>query len=52
MEGLIAVLRGAKTTLDASIGAELTLLRAGTAEASSPMAGALGLLLMNELSAR
>ena len=42
VECLIAVLRGAETTLDASIGAGLTLLRADTAEASSPMARALG----------
>ena len=41
IEGLIAVLRGAEATLDASIGAGLTLLRADTAEASSPMARAL-----------
>jgi len=42
IEGLIAVLRGAEATLDASIGAGLTLLRADTAEASSPIARALG----------
>ena len=42
VEGLIAVLRGAEATLDASAGAGLTLLRADTAEASSPMARALG----------
>ena len=36
------MLRGAETTLDASIGAGLTLLRADIAEASSPMARALG----------
>jgi hypothetical protein len=42
IEGLIAVLRGAETTLDASIGAGLTLVRADTTEASSPMARALG----------
>ncbi len=42
IEGLIAVLRGAEATLDASIGAGLTLLRADTAEASSPLARALG----------
>jgi len=42
IEGLIAVLRGAETTLDASIGAGLTLLKADTAEASSPVARALG----------
>ena len=42
IEGLIAVLRGAETTLHASIGAGLTLLRADNAEASSPMARALG----------
>ena len=42
LEGLIAVLRGAEATLDASAGAGLTLLRADTAEASSPMARALG----------
>ena len=41
-EGLIAVLRGAEATLDASIGAGLTLLKADTAEASSPVARALG----------
>ena len=41
-EGLIAVLRGAEATLDASAGAGLTLLRADTAEASSPIARALG----------
>ena len=52
IEGLIAVLRGAKTKLDASIGAVLTLLRAATAEASPPIAGALGLLQMTVLSAR
>ena len=42
IEGLIAVLRGAETTLDASIAAELTLLRADTVLASSPMAHSLG----------
>ena len=42
IEGLIAVLRGAETTLDASIGAGLTLLRADTAEARSPIVRALG----------
>ena len=42
LEGLIAVLRGAEATLDASAAAGLTLLRADTAEASSPMALALG----------
>ena len=42
VEGLIAVMRGAEATLDASIDAGLTLLRADTAEASSPMARALG----------
>ena len=42
VEGLIAVMRGAEATLDASIGAGLPLLRADTAEASSPMARALG----------
>ena len=42
IEGLIAVFRGAEATLDASAGAGLTLLRADTAEASSPMARALG----------
>jgi len=42
IEGLIAVLRGAEATLDASICAGLTLLRADTAEASSPVARALG----------
>ena len=42
LEGLIAVLRGAEATLDASATAGLTLLRADTAEASSPMARALG----------
>ena len=42
LEGLIAVLRGAEATLDASAAAGLTLLRADTAEASSPMARALG----------
>ena len=41
IEGLIAVLRGAETTLDKSIGAGLNLLRADTAKASSPMARAL-----------
>jgi len=41
IEGLITVLRGAEATLDASIGAGLTLLRADLAEASSPMARAL-----------
>jgi len=41
IEGLITVLRGAEATLDASIGAGLTLLRADTAEASSPVARAL-----------
>ena len=41
-EGLITVLRGAEATLDASIGAGLTLLRADTAEGSSPVARALG----------
>ena len=42
LEGLIAVLRGAEATLDASAAAGLTLLRADTAEASSPMSRALG----------
>ena len=42
LEGLIAVLRGAEATLDASAAAGLTLLRADTAKASSPMARALG----------
>ena len=42
IEGLIAVLRGAETTLDASVSAGLTLLRADAAQASSPMAHALG----------
>ena len=42
LEGLIAVLRGAEATLDASAAAGLTLLRADTAEASSPIARALG----------
>ena len=42
LEGLVAVLRGAEATLDASVAAGLTLLRADTAEASSPMARALG----------
>ena len=41
IKGLIAVLRGAEKTLDAPIGAGLTLLRVDTAEASSPMAHAL-----------
>ena len=41
-EGLITVLRGAESTLDVSIGAGLTLLRADTAEGSSPVARALG----------
>ena len=42
IEGLIAALRGAETILDGSIAAGLTLLRADTARASSPMAHALG----------
>lgn len=42
IEGLIAVLRGAEATLDASIGAGLTLVRADLVEASSPVARALG----------
>ena len=42
IEGLIAVMRGAEATLDASIGAGLTLLRADTTEASSAVARALG----------
>ena len=42
LEGLIAVLRGAEATLGALAAAGLTLLRADTAEASSPMARALG----------
>ena len=42
IEGLITVLRGAESTLDASIGAGLTLLRADLAEAHSPVAFALG----------
>ncbi len=42
IEGLLAVMRGAEATLDASIGAGLTLLRADLAEASSPVARALG----------
>ena len=52
VEGLIAVMRGAEATLDASIGAGLTLLRADLVEASSPMARALGALRMNGLPAR
>ena len=40
--GLITVLRGAEATLDASIGAGLTLLRADLDEASAPVARALG----------
>ena len=36
------MLRGAEKTLDASICAGLTLLRADTVEASTPMAHALG----------
>ena len=42
LEGFVAVLRGAEATLDASVAAGLTLLRADTAQASSPMARALG----------
>lgn len=42
IEGFIAVMRGAEATLDASIGAGLTLLRADTPEASSVVARALG----------
>ena len=42
IEGLISVLRGAEATLDASIGAGLTLLRADLAEVSSPVARAMG----------
>ena len=42
IEGLLTVMRGAEATLDASIGAGLTLLRADLAEASSPVARALG----------
>ena len=42
IEGLIAVLRGAEATLDASAGAGLTLLKADLVEASSPVARALG----------
>jgi len=42
IEGLLAVLRGAEATLDASIGAGLTLLRADAAEANSLVALALG----------
>ena len=42
IEGLITVFRGAEATLDASIAAGLTLLRADTAEHSSPMLRALG----------
>ena len=42
IEGLIVVMRGAEATLEASIGAGLTLLRADTAEASSPLARAVG----------
>lgn len=42
IEGLITVLRGAEATLDASIGAGLTLLRADPAEDSSTLARALG----------
>ena len=41
IEGLIAVLRGAETTLHASLGAGLTLLRVDSAEHSSPMVHAL-----------
>ena len=44
IEGLITVLRGAEASLDASAGAGLTLLRADTVEASSPLARALGAL--------
>ena len=42
IEGLITVLRGAEATLAASAGAGLTLLRADLADASSPVARALG----------
>ena len=42
IEGLISVLRGAEATLDASIGAGVTLLRADLAEVSSPVARAMG----------
>ena len=42
IEGLIAVLRGAEATLDASAGAGLTLLKADLVEASTPVARALG----------
>ena len=42
IEGLLTVMRGAEATLDASISAGLTLLRADTVEASSPVARALG----------
>jgi len=42
IEGLLAVMRGAEATLDASAGAGLTLLRADTVEATSPVARALG----------
>ena len=41
IEGFIAVLRGAETTLDGAIGAGLTLLRVDSAEHSSPMVHAL-----------
>ena len=44
IEGLITVLRGAEATLAASAGAGLTLLRADLADASSPVARALGAL--------
>ena len=42
IEGLIAVMRGAEATLDASIGAGLTLLRADTVETNSGVVRALG----------
>ena len=42
IEGLIAVMRGAEATLDASTGAGLTLLRAATTESSSSQAAAVG----------
>ena len=42
IEGLIAVMRGAEATLDASTGAGLTVLRAATTESSSSQAAAVG----------
>ena len=50
-EGLIAVMRGAEVTLDASAGAGMTLLRVNSIYAPSPLARALGAFLNEWIAA-